>query len=154
MRRMFPRITRDRVKRKSISRFANFVKSFRVCADASVSYVFLENRGLKKVEENVFRVASCFAHLFAVHVIKLSRLSCLAGKTFDNPGFSYLTIYIAYINSLRCPASQHAHYHVQNNLGLVTSIKLYKVLMKAILSNGLAAQQFFICATARKSIRW
>lgn len=32
MRRTFPRITRTRVKRKSISCFVNFVKSFRVCA--------------------------------------------------------------------------------------------------------------------------
>jgi len=34
MRRTFPRITRDRVKRKSISCFANFVKSFCVCVCA------------------------------------------------------------------------------------------------------------------------
>lgn len=114
--------------------------------------VFLENHDFKKVEGIVLRIAGCFANLFIVYVIKLSRLSCLAGKAFDNPGFSYLAIYIGYISSLRCPVStQHAHYHVQNNLGLVASIKLYKVLMKAILSYGLASQQFFICAAVHKS---
>jgi len=162
MRRTFPRITRDRVKRKSISCFANFVKSLCVCVcvcvcmctDASVLLrdMFLQNHGLNKVEENVRCIAGCFANLFAVHVIKLSRLLCLAGKAFDNPGFSYLAIYISYISSLRCPVStQYAHYHVQNNLGLVASIKLYKVLMKAILSNSLVAQQFFICVATYKS---
>lgn len=122
-------------------------KCERILAD-----VFLANHSLKKVVENILCVTGCFTNLFAVHVIKLSRLSCLAGKAFDNPGFSYLVIYIGYISSLRCPVStQHAHYPVQNNLGLVASIKLYKVLMKAILSNGLAAQQFFICVAHIKT---
>lgn len=79
----------------------------------------------------------------------------LGGKALDNPGFSYLIIYIGHIGSLRCPVPSQTCPPPQNNLGLlVASIKLYKVLMKATLSNGLAAQQFFIRARAHKSTRF
>lgn len=105
----------------------------------------------RKIEAMMLRISSdlllhifFFCFFFAARVramIKLSRLSCSAGKALDNPGFSYLAIYTGHIGSLRCPGLGRDMFTTmcKTTSRLVASIKLYKVLMKATLSNDLAA---------------
>jgi hypothetical protein len=74
------------------------------------------------------------------------------GEALDNPGFSrYLAIYVdRYYGIARFIRSRHdlSIAACKTTSDYVASIKLYKVLMKAALSNVLAARQFFIRAGA------